>query len=294
MRREIAPLHGRERTRHAIATAACGGLHPPRAGDRPRHHGNGDGDHVPHHLPDHHALPRQSGGHGRRTRPVARRERGRARAQADPHRARRGPGVDHAERAGRRQTALHPLARQRRRLRPRLDRVLRFARGSVSVGYDVERLERDVVVRDLFPAGHDVPRGLGAGPMRRVDAGFTLIEIMVAMAMLGVVLMSVARLNFTLARRFYALSGGGARDAVLAQQVNQFAALPFDSLKAKAGTITVNKPPLPYTRKVTVDSLSPKLRRVTIVVTPLNPVFQPDTLVLQRTKPGNNPFNKKP
>src|SRR5438309_794986 len=59
-------------------------------------------------------------------------------------------------------------------------------------------------------------------------------------------------------------------------------------------SITFNKPPLPYTRKITVDSLSPKLRRVTIIVTPLNTVFKPDTLVLQRTKPGNNPFNKKP
>src|SRR6184192_1767228 len=296
-------MHGREavrfprtaeRTRHGIATAACGGFHPARAGDRPRPHGHGDGAHISHHLADHHALPCQSGGHGRRAGPVARLERRRARAQADPHRARRGPGVDHAERTGQRQAALHPLARQRQRLRPRLRRVLRFARGSVSVWYDVERVERDVVVRDLFPAGHDVARGLGAGPMRRADAGFSLIEIMVAMALLGVVLMSVARLNFTLARRFYALSGGSARDAVLAQQVNQFAALQFDSLKAKAGTITVNKPPLPYTRKITVDSLSPKLRRVTIIVTPLNPVFKPDTLVLQRTKPGNNPFNKKP
>ncbi len=117
---------------------------------------------------------------------------------------------------------------------------------------------------------------------------------MVAISLLGLVLIGAARLNFTLAQRFYTLSGGGARDAVLAQQVNQFAALPFDSLKAKAGTITVNKPPLPYTRKITVDSLSPKLRRVTIIVTPLNPIFKPDTLVLQRTKPGNNPFNKKP
>ena len=117
---------------------------------------------------------------------------------------------------------------------------------------------------------------------------------MVAITLLGLVLMGVGRLNFTLAQRFYTLSGGGARDAVLAQQVNQFAALPFDSLKAKAGTITVNKPPLPYTRTITVDSLSPKLKRVTIIVTPLNPVFKPDTLVLQRTKPGNNPFNKKP
>ena len=128
--------------------------------------------------------------------------------------------------------------------------------------------------------------------MKRDEAGFTLLEILVAITLLGVVLMGVARLNFVLAQRFYSLSGGAARDGILAQQVNQFAAMPFDSLKAKAGTITVNKPPLPYTRKITVDSLSPRLRRVTIVVTPLNTVFKADTLVLQRTKPGNNPFNK--
>jgi len=128
--------------------------------------------------------------------------------------------------------------------------------------------------------------------VKRADAGFTLLEIMVAIVLLGLVLAGVAQLNFALARRFYGLSAGAARDGVLAQQVNQFAALPFDSLKAKAGTITVNKPPLPYSRKVTVDSLSPKLRRVTIVVTPLNPVIRPDTVILQRSKPGNNPFNK--
>ncbi len=128
--------------------------------------------------------------------------------------------------------------------------------------------------------------------MRRSQAGFTLIEILVAITLLSIVLVSVAQLNFALARRFHALSGGAARDAVVAQQVNQFTAMPFDSLKGKAGTITVNKPPLPYTRKIVVDSLSPKLRRVTIVVTPLNATFRPDTVVLQRTKPGNNPFNK--
>jgi prepilin-type N-terminal cleavage/methylation domain-containing protein len=126
----------------------------------------------------------------------------------------------------------------------------------------------------------------------RNQAGFTLLEIMVAMTLLALALMGVARLNLDLARRFYALSGGAARDAVVTQQVNQFAAMPYDSLKGKAGTITVNKPPLPYTRKITVDSLSPKLRRVTIVVTPLNTVFKPDTVIIERTKPGNNPFKK--
>jgi prepilin-type N-terminal cleavage/methylation domain-containing protein len=126
----------------------------------------------------------------------------------------------------------------------------------------------------------------------RNQAGFTLLEIMVAMTLLGLALMGVARFNVDLARRFYALSGGAARGGVVTQQLNQFAAMPYDSLKGKAGTITVNKPPLPYTRKITVDSLSPKLRRVTIVVTPLNTVFKPDTVIIERTKPGNNPFKK--
>ena len=126
--------------------------------------------------------------------------------------------------------------------------------------------------------------------MKQSEAGFSLVELLVAITLLSLVLVSVAQLNVALARRFYALSGGAARSAVVAQQVNQFTAMPFDSLKSKAGTITVNKPPLPYTRKVTVDSLSPKLRRVTIVITPLDSVFAPDTRVLQRSKPGNNPF----
>lgn len=126
--------------------------------------------------------------------------------------------------------------------------------------------------------------------MKQSQAGFSLVELLVAITLLSLVLVSVAQLNVALARRFYALSGGAARGAVVAQQVNQFTAMPFDSLKSKAGTITVNKPPLPYTRRVTVDSLSPQLRRVTIVITPLNRVFAPDTLVLQRSKPGNNPF----
>jgi prepilin-type N-terminal cleavage/methylation domain-containing protein len=130
--------------------------------------------------------------------------------------------------------------------------------------------------------------------MKQTQAGFTLVEIVVAMVLLSLVLLGVAQLTFILARGTATVAGGAARGGILAQQVNQFAAMPFDSLKGKAGTVTVNKPPLPYTRTITVDSLSPKLRRVTIVVTPLNPVFKPDTLVIQRTKPSNNPFRTGP
>jgi prepilin-type N-terminal cleavage/methylation domain-containing protein len=128
--------------------------------------------------------------------------------------------------------------------------------------------------------------------MKRNEGGFSLIEMLVAITLLAICLVGVAQVTFIMARRAYANSGGQARGAILSQQVNQFAALPFDSLKGKAGTVTVNKPPMPYTRKITVDSLSPTLLRVTIIVTPTNIIFKPDTLVLQRSKARKNAFGK--
>lgn len=125
--------------------------------------------------------------------------------------------------------------------------------------------------------------------MKRTEAGFTLIELMVAVTLLAVLLVGVAKLNFDLARRFYKISAGPARTGVIAQLVNQFAATPYDSLPAKAGTTTVSGP-MPYTRTITVDSLAVNMRRVRIIITPTNPVFQPDTEVLQRYKPAPNPF----
>jgi prepilin-type N-terminal cleavage/methylation domain-containing protein len=128
--------------------------------------------------------------------------------------------------------------------------------------------------------------------MKQSTAGFTLLELVVAMTLLAFVLVGVAQLNFVLARRFYALSGASARGGIIAQQVNQFTAMAFDSLPAKVGTTTVSKPPLPYTRTISVTNVSPKLRLVTIIVTPLNPVFKADTEVVARQKPAKNPLNQ--
>jgi prepilin-type N-terminal cleavage/methylation domain-containing protein len=126
--------------------------------------------------------------------------------------------------------------------------------------------------------------------MKRTEAGFSLVELLVAVTLLALLLVGVARLNFVLAQRFYKLSQSPARDGIIAQLVNQFAATPFDSLASKAGTVTVNQPPLPYTRTVIVDSLSVNWRRVRIIVTPQSSMFKADTVTLQRTKPAPNPF----
>lgn len=130
--------------------------------------------------------------------------------------------------------------------------------------------------------------------MKQNQAGFTFIEILVAMTLLGIVLLGVARLNVVLARQFHALTGVAARDGIAAQQINQFAVLNFDSLPGKAGTTVVTTPPMPYTRVVTVANAGPKLRVITIIITPTNTMLRPDTLTIERSKPGGNPFNKKP
>ena len=126
--------------------------------------------------------------------------------------------------------------------------------------------------------------------MRRNESGFSLIEMLVAITLLALCLIGVAQVTFVMARRAYANGGGQARGAILSLQVNQFAAMPFDSLKSKAGTDTVYGQSMPYIRTVTVDSLSSTLVRVTIIVTPMNAVFKPDTLILQRSKARPNPF----
>jgi prepilin-type N-terminal cleavage/methylation domain-containing protein len=200
-------------------------------------------------------------------------------------------GVDRRERPGERDRAVDPVLRTLRRHGAGFCGDVPHAGGHPSERVHLEHTGRAVVGGGILPPARHVARRMGAGPMKQTEGGFSLIEIVVAMMLLSFFLVGLAKVDFTIARRFYTLSAGGARDGIVSQTLNQFAALQFDSLKGKAGTITVNKPPMPYTRTITVDSLSPKMRRVTIVITPINTLFKPDTMVLQRSKPGNNPFN---
>jgi prepilin-type N-terminal cleavage/methylation domain-containing protein len=132
---------------------------------------------------------------------------------------------------------------------------------------------------------------MGAGDMSRARRGVSLVETLVSISLLGILLGGIARADFLISRRSYALSGGGGRDGAMLQLVNRFAALPFDSLSAKAGTTTVSTAPVPYTQKISVASPSAQRMLVTIIVTPTNTLFSADTVVLQRTLPGENPFN---
>jgi hypothetical protein len=133
----------------------------------------------------------------------------------------------------------------------------------------------------------------------RPRAGGVLIEIMVALSMFALLLVGVAKLNFDLARRTYPVTAGASRNGIMEQQVNQFFAMNFDSVAAYGGKTqtfaagqaeTGVMPSMGYTRKVSVTTVSNNQLNVTIIITPSNSVFKPDTITFERTRPLGNPF----
>jgi hypothetical protein len=71
------------------------------------------------------------------------------------------------------------------------------------------------------------------------------------------------------------------------QEVNRLEGLPYDSIPTNPATttVTVSTLPYPYTRKVSVAETVPNVvKTITIVITPTNLKFKPDTTSFTRTK----------
>jgi prepilin-type N-terminal cleavage/methylation domain-containing protein len=128
----------------------------------------------------------------------------------------------------------------------------------------------------------------------RSNAGFTLIEIVVSLSLLSLVLMSLAGLSFTAARRATTVSNLTPLYHVATQQVNRVSVLPYDSLALGTTCRTVTGS-FAHTRCVQVDSLQVKVKQITLIITPANTKIKPDTEVFRRTKPPTtNVMNNMP
>ncbi len=118
------------------------------------------------------------------------------------------------------------------------------------------------------------------------EAGVTLVEVIVALAILSAVLIALAGLMFDVSlgtRRSAALS---YRSAAAQMAQAWIAALPWDSLSTAVGCTSGTAGQLAYSRCVTVEDLSSKRKRVTIVITPTGALTAPpDTIVVDRAKP---------
>ncbi|HVO35908.1 MAG TPA: type II secretion system protein [Gemmatimonadales bacterium] len=114
--------------------------------------------------------------------------------------------------------------------------------------------------------------------------GFTLVEIMVAVVIFSVVILSLVGLSFRVAK-----SGTRATDqalgmAVLLAKVDQATYTAFDSLGNLVGCDTTVAGAVKVVGCTAVTPLSVRLDSVRIVVQTTLPAARPDTIWLERAK----------
>lgn len=120
----------------------------------------------------------------------------------------------------------------------------------------------------------------------RARRGISLIEVMVSLTLLVLLAVSHTALTERFAQRQRSVSLGAYRAAELSELSGKFIAMPFDSLPARTGCVTVAataKLPFGYTRCVSVTDVGSTQRRVLITLTPAT-LSRVDTMVIRRAK----------
>lgn len=119
-------------------------------------------------------------------------------------------------------------------------------------------------------------------------AGFTLIEILVSVTILSVGILALGTLMGRGARSAGAAAALSFQTTVMGAEAARFDAIPFTLLAAGTTCDTVTVAPLPRIRCTTITNINPKLRRVSVIVTPTdNPLLQPDSVVFERSISGD-------
>ena len=122
--------------------------------------------------------------------------------------------------------------------------------------------------------------------MNRNRKGFSLMEVMVALSILAITLMSLARFSMIIMQRGRGNDLVAKRTAVLQLEANKFEAVPYSTL---AGWSTVDKTftrgDFTYTRKLTITAPASTRYTIKVVVVPSADATRKDSITLERTLP---------
>jgi prepilin-type N-terminal cleavage/methylation domain-containing protein len=130
----------------------------------------------------------------------------------------------------------------------------------------------------------------GHAGRRRTNAGFTLIEVMLALSAFAVIVVSLGRATSLLARQSTNAMFATYRDSEVARQVSRLSVMQFDSLSAQTGCTTITTAPFPHTRCIDVTDVTAGQKRITLVIAPTYTGLHPDTTSFDRIASATNPF----
>jgi prepilin-type N-terminal cleavage/methylation domain-containing protein len=115
-------------------------------------------------------------------------------------------------------------------------------------------------------------------------AGFTLVEIMMAVVIFSVVILSLVGLSFRVAKYSTRATDQALGMSSMLARVDRAASVPFDSLPNLVGCDTALSGVYRVYGCTAVTVLSPRLDSLQIIVTSTLPGARPDTINLQRGK----------
>ncbi len=126
--------------------------------------------------------------------------------------------------------------------------------------------------------------------------GFTLVEVLVSMMILGIGTVALGALLLRSARQATAASALVYQNAALSSEVGRLGALPFASLGAGTTCVDITTGPFLHTRCAVITPVSAKIFRVTVTVTPTGATtLTPQSSSFERsiagTTNGTNPLN---
>ena len=115
--------------------------------------------------------------------------------------------------------------------------------------------------------------------------GFALSEVIVAMVLLAVAVSSLAALMYSVSQNGMKATGNAYRNGVLMHEVNRLEGIPYDSIAIGSSSVSVSTMPYPHTRVITVsEPVARTIKSITVVITPVNVKFKPDTVSFIRTR----------
>jgi prepilin-type N-terminal cleavage/methylation domain-containing protein len=125
--------------------------------------------------------------------------------------------------------------------------------------------------------------------MTRSREGFTLIEVMVALTLLSIILLSFADAATAVAVRGRTNDLVAKRTAALQGEANKFASVPFSSLATwSTANKTITKGNFTYTRKLSITSLASNRDSIKITIVPSVDPTKTDYAIVLRSKPTSS------
>ena len=132
---------------------------------------------------------------------------------------------------------------------------------------------------------HEIPRE-GTRPRLRPRRGITLVEVVVAVALLGMMVTVHTLVTMRFAMRTRTASAGVHRSAAISTAADLFATMPYGSIATNTGCVTISQPAeYVHERCVTTTAVASAITRIRIIITPANADVRADTVQVDRTAP---------